>query len=448
MKWNPVLPQQEGMWRLMQAAGAHYLNIPWAISVRQHVCRDLLEKAIENVVYRHSALRTRFRQFGRGLRQLVGWPSTSAYHFVDMRRSAHPQRALQVLLRSVRDHKFDFDAALMLQVWQIRLDATHDVLAFASHHLVFDGYSASIVMRDLLASYRGQLSANSPGHHTLPPCAGFQRYVQWIRSYSTDATLLAQRNYWARKLLTVRPQNEIPLPYATASSGLGAVWLEHLVEAQRYSRVAAFCRAERISLPMFLLTVFQLSVASWAGCGSTRFVLIVAGRTRTWHEDVVGFLAHGVFFHPEWSPTDTIANILEAVKSVVIDALENQDYPLELVVDDLRRRGVDCRTDQVACVFPSIFGEGIVDGDGALVDPKVVPVTDPTWRTFRDTNFFPVFGEQSLRIIFQFRQGRFERATMRRLRDFTALIIDQILADTHQTAAKLCATVQRAKCGR
>lgn len=433
----------------MQAAGTHHLkNVPWAISVRQHLRRDLLEKAVENVVYRHSALRTRFRQFGLGLRQSIGWPSTSAYHFVDIRSSAHPQHALKVLLRSVRDHKFDFDAALMLQVWQIRLDATHDVLAFASHHLVFDGYSASIVMRDLIASYRGQLSANSRGHHTVPPCDGFQRYVQWIRSCSTDAALLAQRNYWLGKLLTVRPQNEMPLPYAAASAGFGAVWFEHLIEAQRYSRVAAFCRAERMSLPMFLLTVFQLSIASWAGCGSTRFVLIVAGRTRTWHQNVVGFLAHGVFFHPEWDPADTIANILWAVKSVVIDALENQDYPLELVVDDLRGRGVDCRTDQIACVFPSIFSEQIVDDDGALVDSKSVDVVDPGWRTFRDINFFPVFHEQSLRIIFQFRKGRFASATMRRLRDFTAVIIDQILADTGQTAGKLCATVQRAKSGR
>jgi non-ribosomal peptide synthetase component F len=195
---------------------------------------------------------------------------------------------------------------------------------------------------------------------------------------------------------------------------------------------------------MFLLTAFQLGIATWAGCGNTLFLVTVSGRTSAWHEHVVGYFAHGVLFHPDWSPASTINDVLDAVKSVVIDALDNQDYPHELVIDDLNRGGVHCRSNQVGCVFQNVVSHEVLCHRGILVDPQFLPVADPSWRTARDINFLPHFGERSIRIFFQFRQSRFESCTVRRLRNFTAAVIDQILADPLQTAANLCATVQRA----
>ena len=331
---HPLSLAQSRLWLTQQMEGVHYkYNMVSAYHLRGELDVAALHGALSLISERHQTLRTYFSGDGETAQQIVAADFALELPVMDLSRQPAARRlaGLRAQLLAQARHHFDLGRAPLLYFQLYRLDQRHHVLLMNVHHAVFDGWSKSVLFRELTLAYRALCRGELP---QLPALAvQYGDYARWQRAHL--GTLLQQQAaYWRTTLAGAPPLLELPTDYPRpsrmdASGDILPLRIEPAL-ARQLQRVG---QCHGASLFMTMLAAFKLLLHRYSG---TRDVVVgtpVDLRNRPELRRLIGFFLNTVAVRTRLNDAMDFPALLAAVKQAALGAFQHQELPFENVVE-------------------------------------------------------------------------------------------------------------------
>jgi amino acid adenylation domain-containing protein len=325
---------QERLWFLEQLEPGHPLyNVPLALGLRGRLDPSALEASLREVVRRHASLRAAFSAEG-------GTPVQRVCEAVDLRLERRDmaglaedevRRCAEVEVRRA----FDLSRAPLLRALLLRRDEDEHVLVLTFHHLVGDGWSVGVLVRELGDLYPAFVA----GRPSPLPELGIQfcDFALWERQHFSGRALQEKLRFWTRALAGAPQALELPTdrPRPAVRSGAGGrcalILAPRLVDA-----LQALAQAESATLFMVLLAAFQTLLYRYSGQEDLLVGTPVAARVRQELEPLIGCFANTMVLRGDLASRPTFRQLLRRVRRATLAAYEHQDLPFEQLVQALQ----------------------------------------------------------------------------------------------------------------
>jgi amino acid adenylation domain-containing protein len=332
----PLSFAQQRLWFLDQLQTGNAYNVPAAIRLQGRLDADALERALDEIVRRHEALRTTLPSVDGRPRQVIAPTLTVPLSRIDLRLrpAAEREAAARELARDETIRGFDLASGPLLRTTLIQLDEADHVLLVTLHHIVSDGWSLGVLSTELTALYNA-FSLGQPA--TLAPLPiQYADFAVWQRAWLQDGELARQSSYWHERLRSL-PTLNLPTdrPRPPIQSFRGA---SHFVQFP-----PALCRAigefnqrHGVTLFMTLLAALQTMLHRYSGQDDIVVGSPIANRNRKEIEGLIGFFVNALVMRTDLSGNPSFAELLERVRKVALDAYDHQDLPFEKLVEELQ----------------------------------------------------------------------------------------------------------------
>ncbi len=343
----PALRHQEGIdqaplsfaqlriWFLEQMGGA---GGAYHISAAQRIRGDLdaaaLQRSLQEIVNRHSSLRTGFvNRRGEPL-QIVSSRTALLLAIQDLQGIDDPDRLIEDEARRERVRPFDLTRPPLLRARLLRLGRADHALLLTMHHLVSDGWSMGLLVGEMGSLYAAYTRRRPP---SLPrPHLDYADFALWQRKWLQDEELNRHIQYWRNALGEADSPLELPIDRSrpAVQSFRGAV--ERFELGEELSRKAeGLGRRLGVTLFMTLMAAFGLLIHRLTGSRDIRMGVPTAGRRRPELEGMIGLFVNTVVMRCRISGQESFAELLEQVRETSLEDLDHQDMPFERLVEEL-----------------------------------------------------------------------------------------------------------------
>jgi amino acid adenylation domain-containing protein len=334
----PLSFPQQRLWLLDQVEpGSPAYNLPTPLRIPGPLDAAALERALAEIVSRHESLRTRFAVVDGEPAQLVAPPGRFVLPLADLASLPRPAREAEARRLAEEEWRtpFDLGRGPLFRARLLRLAPEQHLLLLTLHHIVSDGWSGGVLLRELFALYRAFAAGESSPLPELPIQYG--DYAVWQREELAGEALDEQVAFWRAELEGAPPATELPLdhPRGPARGGRGG---KHVlaIPPETVRRLAALARAEGATPFMLLLA----ACGAWLGrYGDADDVVVgtpIAGRTQEELEGLIGFFVNTLAIRVDLGGDPAFTELLARVRGRLLGAYAHQDLPFEKVVEELR----------------------------------------------------------------------------------------------------------------
>lgn len=334
----PLSCAQERLWFLDQLeSGGPLYNVPMVLRVHGVFCADAFRSAFAALVARHEILRTRFTVDGGVPYQAIDAACAVDVTVVDLRSRTEVDRHDEAM-RLVTDYglrPFNLADGPLVRALLVQHGPEEHLLGLTLHHIVADGWSRSVLWRELAALYEAAVSGRPPA---LPPLEiQYADFAIWQRRQLRGAAFTDQLAYWTKRLAGAPPLLALPTdrPRPSAQTGRGASQT-FAVSRELGVALRALGQREEATLFMVLLAAFQVLLARYTGLDDIIVGSPVAGRTRVQLESLIGLFVNTLVMRTDVSGSPMFLALLRRVRQDALDAYAHQDVPFERLVEELQ----------------------------------------------------------------------------------------------------------------
>jgi natural product biosynthesis luciferase-like monooxygenase protein/amino acid adenylation domain-containing protein len=369
----PTSFAQERLWVLhqMDPASAAY-NLSAAIRMRGDLNVNALQQSLNDLVRRHSALRTVIVDRDGTPVQRVAPVTRVELPHTTLSASKDAASELRAVLETEAARPFDLENGPLFRALLIESGAGEHVLMLTMHHIVSDGWSRGVLYRELSALYAAHAAGRAPALPELPVQYG--AWAKWTREHLTAERLAPQADYWTKRLGGALPVLDLPADRARppVQSYRGAT--HHFdIPADVARSLQQLSRREGVTLFMTLLSAYQVLLARHAGQSEVVVGSPIAGRSRTEVEGLIGFFVNTLVFRADLGTNPRFDELLRATRSQALEAYANQDLPFERVVEALQ----PARDLSRSPIFQTMFilqntPDAVLDAPGLAMEPLEV----------------------------------------------------------------------------
>ena len=296
-------------------------NLVLHLSLQGPLDIETLALRLNNLVIRHSVLRTVYRDSIDGPQQQV-LPATDVpltWHDLRDQSESQQQQALSDNLANEHATPVELETGPLLRAQLLsRNDQQHDLL-LTLHHIAFDGRSAQV----LLAELAGAADAELP--------VQYLDFAQWEATHWSEQRIATEQGFW-REHLANMPQT---LELGGSGQTQGEHSLNFTVPQATCEHLAALAREQGMTLFMLLLACYQLVLKQLGGQQQFLLGTDVSGRPLAEHNDVIGFFVNQLTLRCDLQGEPTLAGFLERVRDEARLAYAHQGLPFDLVVSAL-----------------------------------------------------------------------------------------------------------------
>jgi amino acid adenylation domain-containing protein len=409
-------------------------NFEAAIRFRGRLDAAHLGRALAHLVRRHEALRTTFHEEEGRPFQRVHETGIVAFEELDysLRPRNEADRRVEELRRDLARRPFDPGTLPLIEWRLVKVAADEHVLLHREHHLIHDGWSFVVLVRDLLELYRAEVEARPA---SLPAAVALGDYAaghrRWIEGPAGDE----QRRYWEERLAGVPERLELPADrvrpavFSFRGDQFRFDLPDDLVTALR-----AAARREGLTLYMLMLSAFSLVLSRLAGSEDLCVAAGVANRRWEEIESTIGMLLNNVVFRLRPRPQVSVRGYAREVREEVLGALANQDLPFGEIVGASGVPRSLSETPLVRAFFSSYEGplpdlrlpeldvelEAGLPNGSAKFDWNVIVLSQPG-RSAGDA--------ERVTVLWEYSTDAFDPATMERARRQFLAAIRSLIAD-------------------
>ncbi|MCH5584991.1 amino acid adenylation domain-containing protein, partial [Shimazuella sp. AN120528] len=392
-------------------------SVPAAYKLTGKVELTRLYHAFEHLIHRHPILRVTFRANEDGIpeqhlhTQLSDW-----FFYQDLREEAQPEKFVESCMLHDLEQTFDLLHGPLFRIYVYQLKNEWRLLILA-HHLVIDGWSLGVLVRDLAALYDGiQLPANEIDYLDY---AAYEQGKDWEK----EASQLA---YWKGKLQNL-PMTRVPTDYPRCEkesyrgSSITKTFSSHLV--RKLHQVA---QSTGSSLYMVLLTAFQLLLSRYGGGKDIVVGSPVAGRFQSEWEKVIGFFVNTIVLRTDLSGNPTWDQLIGRVKDTVLDAFSHQEVPFDKVVEAVSPD----RQTSLSPIFQAMFVLQNMDLDTAMDSSiQFEPILLSQSIAKFDLTLTMLEKDEELRAILEYNSDLFAATTIERMLEQLELLLVSMTSD-------------------
>ncbi|MET0396874.1 MAG: amino acid adenylation domain-containing protein, partial [Longimicrobiaceae bacterium] len=335
----PLSFAQQRLWFIHQLdPRSPAYNMPAGMRLRGPLDPRSLRRALGEIVRRHEALRTVFAASGEGEPvQVVLPPAPARLPAVDLSGLAPRDRERETgrLGDAESAHPFDLARGPLLRSALLVLDPADHVVLFTMHHIVSDGWSMGVLVREvseLYAAFAAGLPSPLP---ELP--VQYADFALWQREHLSGRRLEEQLEFWRARLAGAPPLLELPTdrPRGPVEDPAGTR-LAFVLSPELSAAVPALARSEGATLFMALLAGLQLTLSRWSGQDDVVVGSPIAGRTRVELEGLIGFFVNTLVLRTDLGGDPTARELLARVRRGVLEAQSNQEFPFERLVEEVQ----------------------------------------------------------------------------------------------------------------
>jgi amino acid adenylation domain-containing protein len=323
-------PAQERIWFLenLQPGGSSH-NIPWVARLDGPLDLPRLRDAFASVVARHEALRTRLLPRDGTLMQVVDASSAVEFTVESLETDGGDHNLVRARLEREAAEPFDLSDGPLIRALLLVLGETEHIVMLTAHHIIADGWSMGIIVRELSSFYRGEGASLPEVQIHYADIAG------WQRVNATDQRLARSLDYWRGQLKSVEPLN-LPAdrPHPPMRSGRGALHLFRLPAL--LPEIEVLSRAERSTVFVILLSAFQALLARYSGKMHIPVGIPMADRGMPELAQAVGMLVNTVLLLGDLTGDPTFRELVTRTRRIVLDAHTHRGVPFERLVEEVQ----------------------------------------------------------------------------------------------------------------
>ena len=410
----PLSAAQRRQWLMAELFQESVLYaIPTAVRLRGELDPARLQSSLETVVARHMVLHMSFHEedgepFGILHEDCPVFLSTTDFsHLSPEGAEIHLKEAMLTLART----GFDLEKPPLWRAKLFRLSPEEHVFCFNLHHILADGWSLGILVKDLTLAYGAAMDASESFSTPNPSEVNYLDYIAWWNQQDSGREVA----YWKSALAGVDPLLEFPTDFLRpAEQQFEGEKLSFTLDSPDTEALRSVARQQDVTMFMTLLTAFYVLLYRYTGCCDLAIGSPVANRPRSEFEGILGLFANTVVLRTDLSGNPTLATILARVRNRSLEAYEHQKAPFEDVLESLQipRSRAHSPLFQILFTLQNAPLE-VVEIDGLEWSPIPVDVGISKFDlslAMRETS-------EGLEGSFEFRKDLFQRSTIERLVD-------------------------------
>ncbi len=420
-------PAQRRFWFLDQLEpGRPIYNVPLALRFRAPADPRYLEEGFKQLARRHEILRAAFRSVA-GQPVLVIRPELDLKLAVeDLEPLPGQEREDRVRERIDEEiHRaFDLERGPLMRVALLRVSPDDHVLIIVLHHIISDGWSIEVLLRDLWEIISGR-AEQLP---VLP--IQYADFAAWQNECIKKGYLEAEASFWKQQLDGLHPVLELPADYPRPVTQSYEGAMEQIVLPPDFAgRLHEFSRQRSVTLFMTLLAAFQTLLHRYTGEEDIAVGTPVAGRTRSETEELIGLFVNTLILRTNLGGGPSFAELLSRVRRTTLAAYEHQAMPFERLVEELKPPRDPSRNPLIQVM---IVADNVPPRTRAI---HGVPVTilETVLRTVKfDLTLSYLEREDGLRLRIGYRTDLFHPATIARMLEHYRNLLEEMLRDAAQ----------------
>jgi NRPS condensation-like uncharacterized protein len=305
-------------------------QIPFAIRLKGKIDAALLEKCLRELTLRHEVLLSKVALLGEAFGQVVDKNVTIPLERIDLTKEPDGEREekLRALLQRRANTPMSLTDGPLIQFALIQLADDDHVFFFMPHHVVFDGASLDIFLKELDALYAGK---------PLPPLPiQYADFAAWHEEYVKSEALDEEKKFWSERLKGNLPSLDLPSdrprPARMSYAGSTAWWQLDAVEVDALTRVgqSASCTFYMVLLAAYVALLHRYS-------GQREILVGTPVRGRSWRrtQGLIGMFINTLILRVPVDPDASFTDLLRTVKEITTASLDHPNMPLDVLVREL-----------------------------------------------------------------------------------------------------------------
>jgi acyl carrier protein len=433
---HDVSDAQRGLWFIDRLAPASPLYVvAWRCELAGPLDPAAFRRSVQTLVRRHDALRTRFGLHDGRPVQIVDPEAAVTVHEEDLRPVPATERADEVARRATQEAGtgFDLGRSPLLRIRLLRVADERHVLLLSAHHIVFDGASTDLFLRELRAVYEAEATGTTVA---LPAVQQYPAFAAGQRERLAGPAGQRRTDFWRERLSPPPPVLDIPTgrPRPPVPTHAGRT-IRFTVPMADVAPMGVLASQQRCSPFMAYLAVLQLLLARYSGHTDICLGTPAGNRTDPQSATVVGMCANIIALRTDLSGAPTFRELLDRVRVVCLDAYDHQEVPFEQVVEAVapERSLAFNPIFQVACALAAEPADAGADGRLRVEDLDAVP----SGLAKFDFSFAGALGPDGLRVTVEYRTELYEAGFVDRLTEHFAVLWRAAAAQPDQPVTTL-----------
>ncbi|RBL90503.1 non-ribosomal peptide synthase/polyketide synthase [Chitinophaga flava] len=332
----PLSSSQRRLWVLSQFEESNIAyNIPGAYLFEGELDCDALSAAFAGLISRHEILRTVFRENAAGeIRQHILPASAFRIPYLDLREAADREEQLSGLIRTAFVTPFNLSDGPLLRVGLYEISSGRWVFVYVMHHIISDGWSMEVLIRELLGLYHSSVTGVQPNLPSLR--IQYKDYAVWQQSILTGAEPDAHKAYWLSEFSGELPVLSLltdkPRPAVKTYNG-GVVHRE--LDMRVYEGLKSLTGDHGSTLFMGLLATVNVLLHRYTQQEDIIIGSPVAGREHADLSDQIGFYVNTLALRTRLHGKMDFFSLLDNVRTLTLGAYAHQAFPFDELVDAL-----------------------------------------------------------------------------------------------------------------
>jgi len=430
----PLSFAQQRLWFLDQLVpGSAFYNVPLALKLTGALNIGVLQRTLNEIVRRHEVLRTSFAVENGEPSQVIGPVARVPLRVIDLTEIEDRERRARELIAAEARRPFDLARGPLLRALVIKLEDEEYAGVFTLHHIVSDGWSLGVLVREVKALYAAyQAGEESP----LPELMiQYADYAVWQREWLQGEVLERQLGYWKNQLQSATERLELPTDRARRAVQREAGGRESVsLPAELLAGLQELSRTEGATLFMTLLAAWQVLLSRYSGQTDISVGTPIANRNRAETENLIGFFVNTLVLRTDLADDPRFTELLASVREVCLGAYAHQDVPFERLVEELQPE----RSLSHSPLFQvTLTLQNAPSGALELPGLKLRSVAADTATTKYDLSLLASEGRQGLALSLIYNSDLFDPATIRRMLEHFEQLLVGVTTNATQRVSEL-----------
>jgi amino acid adenylation domain-containing protein/FkbH-like protein/non-ribosomal peptide synthase protein (TIGR01720 family)/FkbM family methyltransferase len=334
----PLSFAQQRLWVLAQLEpDSPFYNMFKAVRLNGRLDIEILERSLNEIISRHEILRTTFIAVEGTPVQIIAPQATMKLSVVDLQGLSGSQQSEQLQFLATQDQlqPFDLTKGLLLRVTLVQLKSESSALLLTMHHIIGDGWSMGVFIKELSSLYRGFLVGEPFPLPELP--IQYADFTIWQRQWLQEKALQNPINYWKQQLAAAPPLLELPTDRPRPSVQTFRGWcFSFQLDVKLTTSLKELSQKSGTTLFMTLMAAYATLLFRYSGQEDILLGTPIASRNHQDIEGLIGFFVNTLVMRTRLEENPSFSELLMQVRSTCMDAYANQDVPFEQIVEALQ----------------------------------------------------------------------------------------------------------------
>ncbi|MEH2084715.1 MAG: non-ribosomal peptide synthase/polyketide synthase [Nostoc sp.] len=334
----PLSFAQQRLWFLDQfEPNRPFYNIPIALRLAGTLNQAALQQSLQAIIVRHEALRTNFITIDGQASQIIQTSTDWQVWVVDLQHLSTTEQEITVqqLAQEHAIQPFDLANQALVRAKLLVLSETEHMLLVCMHHIVSDGWSMGLFVKELATLYGAYAQGKSPNLAPLP--IQYADFALWQRQWLQGNVLQSQLNYWQEQLKDAPALLSLPTdrPRPAVQTFAGAHH-EFAISLEVSQKLIQLSQQQGCTLFMTLLAAYDTLLYRYTQQEDILVGTPIANRDRSQIEGLIGFFVNTLVMRTNLAGNPSFSELLGRVREMAMEAYTHQNLPFEMLVEALQ----------------------------------------------------------------------------------------------------------------